>query len=164
MTNTGHIVAQASEEGSIAIHGGDGTDRVTNGGDITGALLMGAGNDRLTNAAGGIWTVRGHATDFGDGDDTIVNGGTIVLHDAAISLGSNSAAGNSFTNNGLLSIAGDSAIDMGTGGVVAFAGNNAPIGGAQPDRLHQQRHDQLPRRRAGRHAHRHRRFRRRRVR
>ncbi|MUV13703.1 hypothetical protein [Noviluteimonas gilva] len=125
--NVGDIVAQASEEGSIAIHGGDGFDLVTSSGSISGALLMGAGDDRFTNAAGGTWIVRGHATDFGDGDDAIVNGGTIVLHDAAISLGGNSATGNSFANNGLISVRGDSLIDMGTGSPAPLAGNNAPI-------------------------------------
>lgn len=127
VNNIGHIVAQATEEGSIAIHGGDGFDLVTNSGDIVGALVTGAGDDGLTNAAGGTWTVRGHATDFGDGDDAIVNAGTIVLHDAAISLGGNSAAGNSFANNGMLSIDGDSAIDMGTGGAAPLVAGNAPI-------------------------------------
>ncbi|KGQ20007.1 hypothetical protein LF41_2174 [Lysobacter dokdonensis DS-58] len=126
VNNTGDIVAQASEEGSIAIHGGDGFDLVTNSGDIVGALVTGAGNDRLTNAAGGTWTVRGHATDFGDGDDAIVNAGTIVLHDAGIGLGGNSATGNSFANTGTLSILGDSTIDMGTGSsVVTLTANPA---------------------------------------
>ncbi len=132
VNNIGDIVAQGSEEGSIAIQGGDGFDLVTNGGDIVGALVMGAGDDRLTNAAGGTWSVRGHATDFGDGDDAIVNAGTIVLHDAAISLGGNGTAGNSFTNNGLLSIAGDTAVDMGTGGMVALAAGNAPVSVLNP--------------------------------
>ncbi|BCT91873.1 hypothetical protein LYSHEL_08970 [Lysobacter helvus] len=117
VTNTGTIVATSSVENSVAIAGGDGVEDIRNAGMLNGALVLGDGNDVLTNQNHGTWIVRGHGTDFGGGDDRIVNaaGGTIVMNNAAISLGGNSGAGNVFTNAGLVSVNGDSSIDLGTG-------------------------------------------------
>ena len=130
--NAGDIVAQAATEGSIAIRGGAGVELIDNSGRISGALLLGGGDDHLANAAGGTWTVRGHATDFGDGDDRIDNAGTIVLHDAAIHLGGHAGAGNAFNNTGLLSVQGDSLVDMGTGAAAPLSPINAPISVLNP--------------------------------
>jgi hypothetical protein len=118
LTNTGTIVANSNLEGSIAIAGGDGIEDIRNASMISGALVLGDGNDVLTNQNHGTWIVRGHGTDFGGGDDHIVNaaGGTIVMNDSAISLGGHASAGNSFINAGLIAVNGDdNSIDLGTG-------------------------------------------------
>ena len=127
--NTGSIVATGALESTFAIKGDDGIEQITNAGDLVGALDLGDGDDALDNAAAGTWIVRGHSTDFGAGDDHLVNAGHIVMDNAAISLGSSAtAAGNAFDNTGTLLVNGDSAIDMGTGVAAApLMANAAPV-------------------------------------
>jgi hypothetical protein len=128
--NSGFITALASDAGSIAIEGFDAIEDIHNSGTITGTVDLGGGDDLFSNAEGGTWLLRGNESDFGDGDDAIVNAGTIVLENATIGLGANGEGGNSFTNTGTLVIEGDSHIDMGTGTLVAAASNgtsHAPI-------------------------------------
>src|SRR4029079_16904190 len=86
--NTGSIVATGALESTFAIKGDDGIEQITNAGDLVGAVDLGGGDDALDNAAAGTWIVRGHSTDFGAGDDHLVNAGHIVMDNAAISLGS----------------------------------------------------------------------------
>lgn len=114
LNNSGVIRSYASPEGSIAVSGGDGVENIVNTGKIYGALVLGGGADNFTNANRGLWDVRSHSTDFGAGNDVVNNqaGGTILLADSAISLGSGN---NAFTNAGLIKIVGNSLIDMGTG-------------------------------------------------
>ncbi len=112
LVNSGLIAAVSVADGSIAVRTGDSTDAIGNTGTLTGALVTGGGDDTLTNNVGGIWNVVGASTDFGAGDDTIVNAGTINLHGATIGLGSDQL-GNFFTNSGLLAVQGGSRIDMG---------------------------------------------------
>ena len=113
LVNSGSITASSTAAGSIAVLSGDSTDSIQNTGTITGALVTHGGNDTLTNSAGGVWNVIGASTDFGSGDDTITNAGTINLHDSSIALGSSDAGGNSFSNSSLISAFGNNSIDMG---------------------------------------------------
>lgn len=89
ITNSGTIEADGGTLSLAIYSAGYSNDYIYNEGTITGS----------------IWT--------GDGDDTIVNDGTIKLIDASIDLGSFSAAGNHFYNYGTVSADGDSVIDMG---------------------------------------------------
>ena len=117
LANTGTLQAHSVVEGEVAVEGGDGIEQVTNQGRIFGALVTNGGDDALVNQSGGHWYVGNHLTDFGSGDDSISNlaGGKIHMSDAAIYLGSSTAAGNSFSNSGLITVSGDNLIDMGTG-------------------------------------------------
>ena len=115
LVNSGTIAASSAAANSIAVQTGDSTDTIQNTGRINGALVTGGGNDRLANSAGGVWNVVGASTDFGPGDDTISNAGTINLHDASIALGSSGGGGNIFTNSGLVTAFGNDSIDMGAG-------------------------------------------------
>ncbi len=114
LNNSGVIRSYASPEGSIAVSGGDGVENIVNSGKIYGALVLGGGADSFTNASHGLWDVRSHSTDFGAGNDVVSNqaGGTIRLADSAIRLGSGN---NAFTNAGTIKVVGNSLIDMGTG-------------------------------------------------
>jgi outer membrane autotransporter protein len=105
--------------GGAAILTGDSSDTIGNTGTITGAIFTNGGNDTLTNGASGVWHVIGYS-DFGSGDDTIANAGTIVLNDGAISLGDSDTFANAFTNSGTIAAFGDSIIDMGAQNTNAF--------------------------------------------
>ena len=94
-------------------------------GSITGAILTGDLDDSLDNAAGAIWHAVGDS-DFGAGDDHIVNHGTICMEDAAIRLGGY-VNGNTFDNFGTLAVSGaGNVLDMGNpfpvnnNGVISF--------------------------------------------
>jgi hypothetical protein len=121
LLNTGIVQVHAAPEGELAVQGGDGSDQITNQGDLYGALVTAGGDDLLTNDNGGAWFVDNHATDFGGGNDTIDNlaGGTIRITDGAISLGSSTAAGNAFNNAGMILVSGQGEIDMGSGPAAA---------------------------------------------
>lgn len=121
LLNTGTVQVFAGAEGEIAVLGGDGSDQITNQGDLYGALVTAGGDDLLSNANGGTWFVDNHATDFGGGNDTIDNlaGGTIHIIDGAINLGSSTAGGNAFHNAGMLLVSGEGTIDMGSGPALA---------------------------------------------
>ncbi len=87
----------------------------------------------LDNAAGASWLALG-SSDFGAGDDAIVNHGSIVLQDATIALGAY-ASGNAFDNSGVLAVSGVGGIDM--GGAFAFVNNGTLsfVDGAADDSL-----------------------------
>ena len=117
LTNSGTITANSAAAGSIAILStGASNANLSNSGTINGAIQTGAGNDILSNAVGGIWNAVG-ASDFGAGDDTITNAGTINLNNTTISLGSD-PLGNQFGNAGLITVVGSNTITMGTGPTV----------------------------------------------
>ena len=117
LTNSGTITANSAAAGSIAILStGASNANLSNSGTINGAIQTGAGNDSLSNAVGGIWNAVG-ASDFGAGDDTITNAGTINLNNTTISLGSD-PLGNQFGNAGLITVVGSNTITMGTGPTV----------------------------------------------
>ena len=120
LVNSGSITASSTAAGSIAVLTGASADTIQNTGTITGALITGAGNDTLTNSAGGVWNATGTSTDFGSGDDTIANAGTINLSNSAIELGSFATAGNTFTNSGLITAFGSNSIDMGANNANPF--------------------------------------------
>ena len=120
LVNSGSITAASTSAGSIAVLTGDSTDALQNSGTITGALVTHGGNDSLTNSAGGVWNVIGASTDFGSGDDTISNAGTINMKDSALTLGSSGEGGNVFTNSGVLTSLGNNSIDMGANNPNAF--------------------------------------------
>jgi len=117
ITNTGNITADGGAY-SLAIDtsGGLSSDYIANYGGITGAIYTGAGDDTLYNATGATWNASGYS-DFGDGDDTVLNYGTINMSDATISLGGyGTVAGNLFQNSGTITADGDNFIDVGAGG------------------------------------------------
>ncbi|HEY0662928.1 MAG TPA: autotransporter outer membrane beta-barrel domain-containing protein [Lysobacter sp.] len=134
LTNTGAIGA-FGDGARIAVSSGSGaTASITNSGSITGAILTGGLDDNLANAAGAIWHAVGDS-DFGAGDDHVVNHGTIFMDDAAIRLGGY-INGNTFDNFGTIAVSGaDNVLDMDNpvpvynGGVITF------VDGVAEDRL-----------------------------
>lgn len=113
LNNSGRIGAYGDGARIAIASSVDATASVNNSGAITGAIITGNGNDTLINQAGGVWNVIGAATDFGAGDDTIANAGTIFLHGASLTLGGFGAQGNVFANTGTIVATGTSMIDMG---------------------------------------------------
>ena len=114
LINSGTITANSAAAGSFAVLStGASNAAISNTGTINGAIQTGVGNDTLTNAVGGVWNAIG-ASDFGAGDDTVSNVGTINLSNTAISLGSD-PAGNQFINAGTIAVLGSNTITMGTG-------------------------------------------------
>ncbi len=115
---TGVIEAYGVDGTAFAVVGDDGVDVINNAGKIYGAVLMNGGNDVFNNLAGGLWDLRGYSgptsyTDFGDGDDYLLNQGTINVHESAMGFG----AGDDLAVNdasGLIMMR-SSLIDMGTG-------------------------------------------------
>ncbi|MCI4568312.1 hypothetical protein [Lysobacter sp. CFH 32150] len=125
LTNTGTIAA-FGDGTRIAISSGSGaTASIANSGSITGAILTGDLDDNLDNAAGSIWHAVGES-DFGAGDDHIVNHGTILMDDAVIRLGGY-VTGNTFDNFGTLAVSGaanvldmDNPFPVNNNGVITF--------------------------------------------
>ena len=119
LLNSGTINTNAAAvDSQIAVLTGDSEDQITNIGMIQGALVTHGGDDAFTSGNGGDWIVDNRSTDFGSGDDalTIMAGGAIHLDEGAIYLGSSTAAGNTFDNDGTIFVAGTSnLIDMGSG-------------------------------------------------
>jgi hypothetical protein len=115
LANYGEIRADGGAD-SIAIYSsGDSGDYIANYGTITGAIVTGAGDDFLYNSYyGGVWNATGYSS-FGDGDDTILNWGTINMTDAVIDLGYHAVTGNYFYNYGTLHVDGVNAIYMSHG-------------------------------------------------
>jgi outer membrane autotransporter protein len=133
LVNSGSISAASSTGNSIAVQTGDSTDTIQNTGILNGAIITHGGDDTLTNSVGGVWNALGSSTDFGSGDDTIDNAGTIHMSNSAISLGTD-PLGNTFANSGLITVTGNNSIDMGAGNSIAFSNtgtvefrNAAPI-------------------------------------
>jgi len=132
LVNSGSITAASTAAGSIAVLTGDSTDNIQNTGTITGALVTGGGNDTLTNSVGGVWNAIGTSTDFGSGDDTVTNAGTINLNNSAITLGS---GGNAFSNSGMVTALGANTIDVGAGNVFTNTGSVEMRNGTAGDAL-----------------------------
>ena len=120
LVNSGTITAISTTSDGIAVLGDDAGDTIRNTGTLTGAIVTGSGNDTLINGSGGLWNVTGKSSDFGAGDDSIVNAGTIVLNNAAITLGTFAVQGNSFANSGRIQVSGTDRIDMGAGNPQPF--------------------------------------------
>ena len=138
---TGSISVEGTDGYAFAVVGSDAVDTINNSGHIYGAISLLGGNDAFNNRAGGLWDVDGTvSTDFGDGNDTLGNAGSVRIDDGgAISFG----AGDDSINNlagGVIRLAGGS-IYMGAGndgilnlGTIAVAGDDNLIdlgGGAQ---------------------------------
>ena len=105
---------------------------ISNAGLITGAILTGTLDDSFDNAAGGTWHALGD-TSFGDGDDSLVNQGAILLDDASVSFGGE-VAGNVFDNFGVIAVRGaGNTIGMGSlgafrnDGMISFANGVAGV-------------------------------------
>jgi outer membrane autotransporter protein len=132
LVNSGLISAASSAGNSIAIQTGAVNDTFQNTGTINGAIVTGAGNDTLTNSVGGVWNAIGTSTDFGSGDDTVTNAGTINLNNSAITLGS---GGNAFSNSGMVTALGANTIDVGAGNVFTNTGSVEMRNGTAGDAL-----------------------------
>jgi len=110
LLNTG-VIGAYGEGARIAVASGIGAAAtITNDGSIIGGVVTGNLDDSLTNAAGASWRAVG-SSDFGDGDDHVVNRGTLFMDDAAIHLGGYTA-GNTFDNFGTIKVSGSNVIDM----------------------------------------------------
>lgn len=138
LTNTGTIAA-LGDGTRIAIASGAGaTASIANQGSITGAVVTGDFDDSFDNAAGATWVALGES-DFGAGDNHIVNKGTIMLDDASIVLSGHSdgvsaafaaiqpashISGSTFENTGTLFVSGSgNVIDTGAftnDGIISF--------------------------------------------
>ncbi|HWU70179.1 MAG TPA: autotransporter outer membrane beta-barrel domain-containing protein, partial [Pseudoxanthomonas sp.] len=105
LTNSGSIGAFGDGIRIAISSGTDATASIDNRGSLTGAIVTGGFGDSLTNAAGATWFTVGYS-DFGGGDDHIVNNGLVVMENATIELGA-ADGGNSFLNAGTLRVSGD---------------------------------------------------------
>ena len=115
-TNTGEIHTATSVGTGIAVMiESNGSLSFTNSGILEGAIITHAGDDAFTSTAGSTWDLVNQSTDLGAGSDRVTNvaGAAIRLFDGLIDLG---AGENSFRNDGLITVHGDSTIDMGRGG------------------------------------------------
>jgi len=139
LTNTGTIGA-FGDGMRIAISSSAGaTASILNQGSITGAIITGDFDDSFENAAGATWLAVGDS-DFGDGNNSFVNNGTILMDDATIALSGHadeavsatfaaaiqptSHISTTFENSGTLAVSGaGNLIDTGTlanNGVISF--------------------------------------------
>lgn len=133
LDNTGTIAAIGDGE-RIAIAAGTGSADLRNAGTVIGAIRTGDGDDSFANGAGAMWHAVGES-DFGAGDDHILNLGTLFLDDAAIRLGGY-ASGNTFDNLGTIFVAGaDNVIDMDNPFAVTNDGVISFVDGAADDVL-----------------------------
>ena len=113
---SGVIEAYGPDGYAFAVVGDDGTEIINNAGTIYGAVSLNGGDDAFYNT--GLWDLRGNSgptsyTDFGAGEDYLLNQGTINVHESAMSFG----AGDDLAINdvgGLIEMR-TSLIDMGTG-------------------------------------------------
>ena len=124
LTNTGTIGA-FGDGTRIAVSSASGTTSIVNHGSLIGAIVTGDLDDSLHNAAGALWHAVGNS-DFGAGDDHIVNHGTIFMEDAVIRLGGY-VNGNTFDNFGTLAVSGagnvldmDNPFPVNNNGVISF--------------------------------------------
>jgi outer membrane autotransporter protein len=109
LDNRGTIAAYGN--GVAVASGKDTSATIVNHGAITGAITGGDLDDSFENAAGAAWRATG-SSDFGAGDDHIVNHGTLYMQDAQILLGGYTG-GNTFENTGTLFVKGaGNVIDM----------------------------------------------------
>ncbi|MFL6591533.1 MAG: autotransporter outer membrane beta-barrel domain-containing protein, partial [Luteimonas sp.] len=134
LNNTGTIAALGDGTRIAIVSGDDATATLVNSGSITGAILTGAMDDRLDNASGGIWHAIGES-DFGAGDDHVVNRGMIFMDDAAIRLGGY-ISGNTFENSGTIAVSGSAnVLDMDNPYAVINNGVITLVDGFADDRL-----------------------------
>jgi outer membrane autotransporter protein len=120
LINSGSITSVSVTGDNLAVRTGASIDAIQNTGTINGGLFTGDGDDTFDNAVGGIWNTTA-SSDFGAGDDTIINAGMINLDNATITLGGFAASGNVFTNTGTIRVAGDTnTIDLDAGNPLAF--------------------------------------------
>ncbi|WP_350016519.1 hypothetical protein ABNK63_01750 [Rhodanobacter sp. IGA1.0] len=125
LTNTGSIAAYGDGT-RIAVSSGIGaTATIANQGSMVGAVVTGDLDDSFDNAAGASWQAIG-SSDFGAGDDHVVNRGTLFMADASISLGGY-VNGNTFDNFGTISVSGatnlidmDNPFPVSNNGVISF--------------------------------------------
>lgn len=104
LTNTGTIGAFGDGTRIAISSGADATASIDNRGNLTGAVVTGGFGDSLTNTTGATWLAVGYS-DFGGGDDHIVNNDLVVMEDAVIELGA-ADGGNLFFNTGTLRVSG----------------------------------------------------------
>lgn len=104
LTNTGTIGAFGDGARIAVSSGADATASIDNRGSLTGAVVTGGFGDSLANTTGATWLTVGYS-DFGGGDDHIVNNGLVIMEDAVIELGT-ADGGNSFFNAGTLRVSG----------------------------------------------------------
>lgn len=119
----------------IAVWSGAGaTADIANSGSLVGAVVTGDLDDGLANAAGGQWLAVG-TSDFGAGDDHVVNHGTLFMDDATIRMGAY-VDGNTFDNFGMLAVSGTgNVIDMDNPFPVDNEGVISFVDGAPDDML-----------------------------
>jgi outer membrane autotransporter protein len=109
--NTGSIAALGNGSGIAIASGKDASASIFNGGSVNGAIDTGDLDDSFENAAGATWRLAG-SSDFGAGDDHIVNHGAMYMEGAQVVLGSYTG-GNTFENFGTIVVAGSgNVIDM----------------------------------------------------
>jgi outer membrane autotransporter protein len=112
LVNDGTIGAFGDGIRNAVWSGVDATADITNNGSMIGAVVTGDFDDYLDNAAGGQWLAVG-SSDFGAGDDHVVNHGTLLMDNATIRMG-DYVDGNTFDNFGTLAVSGaGNVIDMG---------------------------------------------------
>lgn len=139
LMNTGTIASLGDGERLAISSSTEASATIINSGSIIGAIVTGDRDDSFTNAAGGLWQAVGES-DFGTGSNQIVNHGVIVMDDAMIGLGSESAGyanvaalaiGNVFDNAGTVVVLGDTnrvamaGATMTNNGVVSFIDGSA---------------------------------------
>ena len=113
LVNSGRITALSDDAFGVAVKTGDSDDLIQNSGVLDGALVTGGGNDTFENSAAGLWRAVG-VSDFGSGQNTINNLGTIRLDGATVQLGTLGTPG-TFSNAGTLLVSGNNTIAAGTG-------------------------------------------------
>ena len=108
LTNTGTIAAMGDGSRMAIASGASASLAIANSGSIIGAITSGDLDDRFDNAVGANWLAVG-TSNFGAGNDLIVNYGTIAMDGAEVRLG---AGSNVFDNFGTIVVAGDNLVDM----------------------------------------------------
>lgn len=121
LNNSGVIRVDAPVDWEIAVRGGSEDDTIVNTGRIYGAVSTGFGDDSFINGSGGLWQVLNSATEFGEGNDTLSNAGTVRIDSGdLISFGNGN---DSLTNatGGLIDVVGGTiAMDAGDDTITNF--------------------------------------------
>ncbi len=156
---TGVISATGPADSTQAVVGSHTVETINNAGKILGSVLLYGGDDVFNNLSGGVWDVGTSAyADFGDGDDKLVNAGTVKVGvGGVISFGDGNdnvfnqpggvfdlaggtidmgAGSNVFTNAGVVKATGaGNHINVGAGGTINNVNTFQFINGATSDRL-----------------------------
>lgn len=136
LTNTGTIAALGDGTRIAISSNADATANIVNRGSLSGAVVTGDLDDSFENAAGATWRAVGES-DFGAGNNTFANAGTIIMDDATIGGHADAAiaafaaiqpashvSGSVFDNTGTLVVSGaNNTIDTGTfanDGIISF--------------------------------------------